>query len=152
MTRAHRILLAALLALAGLYLVWFGRQGDTAAVVIFALPPLLFAAGTWRRRPHAPFWAAVLALLWFSHGIMVAWTRPPESVTVAARRVPTFESSHSPCTFSMVRKCRCRKRLSSIARSPSRPTVKTASGPTVKASPANSTVNSSVRAVTERTP
>lgn len=84
MTRAHRILLAALLALAALYVAWFGRRGDTVAMVIFVVPPLLFAVGTWRRRPHAPFWAAVLALMWFSHGIMVAWTRPPERLHALA--------------------------------------------------------------------
>lgn len=78
MTRAHVILVAALLALAALYGVWFGTQRDVAAVVIFALPPVLFAVGTLRRMPRAPFWAAVLALMWFSHGVMVAWTRAPE--------------------------------------------------------------------------
>lgn len=78
MSRAHTILLAALLALALLYLAWFGAQRDVVAVVVFGLPPLLFALGTALRRPHAPFWAAVIALAWFSHGVMVAWSRPPE--------------------------------------------------------------------------
>lgn len=78
MKPAHRVLLAALIALAALYAAWFGGLGDIAALVIFGVPPLLFAIGTMLRMPRAPFWAAVLALMWFSHGIMVAWTRPPE--------------------------------------------------------------------------
>lgn len=78
MSRAHAILIACLLALAALYAAWFGARHDWAALVVFGLPPLLFVAGTALRRPHAPFWSAVLALMWFSHGIMVAWTRPAE--------------------------------------------------------------------------
>ena len=84
MTPARRILLAALVALVALHAAWFGGLGDSVALVIFAIPPLLFAIGTWLRRPRAPFWAAVLALVWFSHGIMVAWTRPPERVYALA--------------------------------------------------------------------
>ena len=30
------------------------------------------------------FWAGVLALAWFSHGVMVAWTRPPERLFACA--------------------------------------------------------------------
>jgi uncharacterized membrane protein len=78
MTRAHAILLAALVALAALYLAWFGGQQDVAAIVVFGLPPMLFALGTWFRLPRAPFWAAVFALAWFSHGVMAAWSRPGE--------------------------------------------------------------------------
>jgi len=75
---AHRILRLALLALALLYAGWFARGGEWVAVVVFAAPPLLLAL----RLPHGgarvAFWAGVLALAWFSHGIMVAWTRAPE--------------------------------------------------------------------------
>ena len=39
---------------------------------------LLLALGVWRGRRTAGFWSAVLALFWFSHGVMVAWSRPPE--------------------------------------------------------------------------
>ena len=97
MKPAHRVLLAALIALTALYAVWFGGLGDTVALVIFAVPPLLFAIGTWLGRSRAPFWAAVLALVWFSHGIMVAWTRPPERahalVEVALSLVIVFAAS-----------------------------------------------------------
>jgi uncharacterized membrane protein len=73
-----RLLLAALFALAGLYVFWFA--GDPwPALAVFAAPPLLLALAAWNGGRRAPFWAAVLALFWFSHGVMVAWTRPPES-------------------------------------------------------------------------
>jgi uncharacterized membrane protein len=78
MTRAQAVLLSALVALSALYLAWFGGQRDVAAILVFALPPMLFALGTWFRLPRAPFWAAVCALIWFSHGVMVAWSRPAE--------------------------------------------------------------------------
>ena len=46
---------------------------------MFAAPPLLLALAAWNGNDRAAFWAAVLALFWFSHGVMVAWTRPQES-------------------------------------------------------------------------
>ncbi len=67
-----------LLALAALYAIWFGRGGQWPAVAVFAAPPLLLAVAGWFGWRNAAFWAGVLALLWFSHGVMVAWTRPPE--------------------------------------------------------------------------
>jgi uncharacterized membrane protein len=79
MSTAHRLLCAALLALVVLYASWFGHDGQRAALVVFALPPLLLAIALVRGgAARTAFWAGVLALLWFSHGIMVAWTRPPE--------------------------------------------------------------------------
>ncbi|GAB2511160.1 DUF2069 domain-containing protein [Lysobacter humi (ex Lee et al. 2017)] len=78
MTPAHRLLVAALLALVALYGAWFGPQRDIAAVLVFGVPPLLLAMGVQRGASRAGFWAGVLALAWFSHGIMVAWTRPAE--------------------------------------------------------------------------
>ncbi|GAB3731481.1 hypothetical protein GCM10028862_11570 [Luteimonas pelagia] len=73
---------AALAALAALYVAWFGMRSDVVAIVVFALPPLLLAARTVARRGagRAPFWAAVLSLGWFSHGVMVAWSRPAEAL------------------------------------------------------------------------
>ena len=78
---AHaRVLVAALLALAALHAAWFGPQPRPwPALAVFALPPLLLALARWRRGGNAAsFWAGVLALAWFSHGVMVAWTRPAE--------------------------------------------------------------------------
>ena len=57
MTRAHRILVLALVALGVLYATWFASSGqarDPAAALVFGLPPLLFAAATLRRAPRAP--------------------------------------------------------------------------------------------------
>ncbi|AKC86044.1 DUF2069 domain-containing protein [Pseudoxanthomonas suwonensis] len=70
---------AALLALAALYALWFhDDRHAVAALLVFALPPLLLAVPAWRGGRRAAFWAGVLALFWFSHGVMVAWTRPGE--------------------------------------------------------------------------
>lgn len=70
-------LACALLALALLYAAWF-RAGDAATLAIFMAPPLLLAVLLrWRPRAAA-FWSGVLALAWFSHGVMAAWSRPGE--------------------------------------------------------------------------
>ena len=76
---AEYVLIAALLLLTGVYVVWFGTQASAlAALVVFALPPACLAIARLRGSRTAGFWASVLALFWFSHGIMVAWTRPAE--------------------------------------------------------------------------
>ena len=79
MTRARRLLALALLVLVARYAAWFGRDAQWFALAVFALPPLLLAVALLRGGgARVGFWAGVLALLWFSHGVMVAWTRPPE--------------------------------------------------------------------------
>jgi uncharacterized membrane protein len=76
---SRRVLLVCLIALFGLYLLWFGNQPDPwAEMVVFALPPALLAMAALRGVRTAAFWAGVFALGWFSHGVMVAWSRPPE--------------------------------------------------------------------------
>jgi uncharacterized membrane protein len=75
---AHRLLRLGLFALSLLYAAWFGRGAEWVALALFALPPLLLAWRLPRGGARVAFWAGVLALLWFSHGVMVAWTRPPE--------------------------------------------------------------------------
>lgn len=76
---ADRVLVAALLALAALFAAWFAPTPDPwVALAVFAVPPAILALAHWRGRRSAAFWAGVLALAWFSHGVMVAWTRPPE--------------------------------------------------------------------------
>jgi len=78
-TGAVRVVAAALLALAVLYVAWFAiATPPRAPLAVFAVPPLLLALACWRGRSQAAFWAGVLALAWFSHGVMVAWTRPAE--------------------------------------------------------------------------
>ena len=71
---SRRPLAGLLLALALLYGLWFARdQHALAAMLVFVLPPLLLAVAAWRGWPRAGFFAGVAALLWFSHGVMVAW-------------------------------------------------------------------------------
>ena len=75
--RRDLALTAALALLAALYLWWFRADAHRlASWLVFAAPPLLLAIGTARGRPLARFWAGVLALMWFSHGVMSAWTAP----------------------------------------------------------------------------
>lgn len=73
---ARRVLCAALAGLVLLFAAWFWREPVT--LVVFALPAALLLVSALRGGPRAGFWAGVLALAWFSHGVMVAWTRAPE--------------------------------------------------------------------------
>jgi uncharacterized membrane protein len=75
---ARQWLVVALLALVVLFAAWFVPRGETVAFVVFAAPALAFAFAALRQRRTAAFWSGVFALLWFSHGVMVAWTRPGE--------------------------------------------------------------------------
>ena len=76
---AQRYLAAALGALAALFVGWSATHAAAVSgLLVFALPPALLAIAAlsgWRR---AGFTAAVLALLWFSHGVMLAWSEPAE--------------------------------------------------------------------------
>jgi uncharacterized membrane protein len=77
MTITTRLLLAGLFGLAALFVFWFIPEGWP-ALAIFAGPPLLLAALVWNGGQKPAFWAGMLALAWFSHGVMVAWSRPAE--------------------------------------------------------------------------
>ena len=78
-TGASRILIAALAALAALFAAWFAQEPRPwPSLLVFALPPALLAIGQWRARPTAGYWASVLGLFWFSHGVMVAYSRPAD--------------------------------------------------------------------------
>lgn len=80
MKRSRIVLAVALFALAALLALWFrGDRHYTAVLLVFVLPPLLALAGVLRGSAGAAFWAGVLALFWFSHGVMVAWSRPAEA-------------------------------------------------------------------------
>ena len=70
-----RVMLSiALFALAVLFALWFRDDSNVAAALLFfALPPLLLAVGVWTQRGSARFWSGVIALGWFSHGVMIAW-------------------------------------------------------------------------------
>jgi len=77
--RAGRVLVGALALLAAVFVGWFARDSSPwAELAVFALPPALLALGKWRGRRTAGYWASVLALFWFSHGVMVAYSRPAE--------------------------------------------------------------------------
>ena len=81
MTRApSRLVMAgALFALSVLFSVWFhDDRHRIAALVVFTLPPLLALVAVLRGGAKAAFWSGVLGLFWFSHGVMVAWSRPAE--------------------------------------------------------------------------
>ena len=75
-TRARDLILVlAMLLLAGLYGWWFRDDRHLIAVaLVFIAPPVLLVIGILARRAAARFWAGVLALFWFSHGVMSAWT------------------------------------------------------------------------------
>ncbi|HBS62836.1 MULTISPECIES: DUF2069 domain-containing protein [unclassified Stenotrophomonas] len=81
-TRATEVVLALLLAaLAALYALWFAHDRHWLATqLVFTAPPLLLAVGVLVRRGKAAFWAGVLALFWFSHGVMSAWSHPEIAV------------------------------------------------------------------------
>jgi uncharacterized membrane protein len=76
---ARQTLIATLAALTAVYAFWFARDvHPVAALLVFALPPALCTVAAMLGLRTAGFWSGVLALLWFSHAVMVAWTRPPE--------------------------------------------------------------------------
>ncbi|MFT3896820.1 MAG: DUF2069 domain-containing protein [Thermomonas sp.] len=76
---ARKASIVALVLLAMLYTLWFVRDAHpVASLLVFALPPVLFALAIAAGRRTAAFWSGVFALGWFSHAVMVAWTRPPE--------------------------------------------------------------------------
>ncbi|NUS61182.1 MAG: DUF2069 domain-containing protein [Lysobacter sp.] len=77
MSVSTRVLLAGLFGLVALFVFWFLHEGWH-AVAWFAGPPLVLAALNWRGAQKPAFWAGLFALGWFSHGVMVAWSRPAE--------------------------------------------------------------------------
>ncbi len=78
MTPARPLALA-LFALTAVHVGWFWHDRHAlAAMLVFAAPPALLGLLAWRGWTRAGLTAGLLALLWFSHGVMVAWTRPQE--------------------------------------------------------------------------
>ncbi|MBN7137562.1 hypothetical protein A7A76_22950 [Lysobacter enzymogenes] len=74
------MLLASLVALSALFALWYLLPGKhwLAGLTVFVLPPALLAAGVAVRSRLAAYWAGVLALFWFCHGVMLAWSSPGE--------------------------------------------------------------------------
>ena len=77
MTLTTRLMLLGLFGLAALFCFWFAREGWH-ALAWFAGPPLVLAALNWTGAQKPAFWAGLFSLGWFSHGVMVAWSRPAE--------------------------------------------------------------------------
>lgn len=74
-------LIASLLLLAAVYAGWLGNgRHAVASLLVFALPPLLLAGLLLAHWQQARYWCSVVALGWFSHGVMRAWTDRPDSL------------------------------------------------------------------------
>ncbi len=105
-----RYLIVALLALALLFGVWFARDPRVlAALLVFVLPPLALAAATARGWRRAGFTAAVLALLWFSHGVMLLWAEPTLRLPAALEILLALAIIHAAC-LPGIRAWRARRR------------------------------------------
>lgn len=82
MSAAYRQAASAIVALFGLQLLWHGvllPPGQAPAWLVaglFVLPILPAVLLVIRRHRRGPFWGAVAALLYFSHGVMEAYAAP----------------------------------------------------------------------------
>lgn len=71
-----------LIALLLLQILWHGflpvprSPLGWAALTVAVLPLLVLLPGAWRARPMPLFWANLLCLLYFCHGVSEAWTTP----------------------------------------------------------------------------
>jgi uncharacterized membrane protein len=75
----RRMLSAVLFAQALLYVAWFHDDRNVlAAMLVFVLPVALLLAGALAGSARAAFWAGVLGLLLFCHGVMTAWADPAQ--------------------------------------------------------------------------
>ncbi|MBX3727453.1 MAG: DUF2069 domain-containing protein [Xanthomonadales bacterium] len=84
LARPLAVVRVGLLALLVLQLVWHGllppprsALGWT-ALALTVLPLLAVLPGAWRGRPLPLFWANLLALVYFCHGVTEAWTEPAQ--------------------------------------------------------------------------
>lgn len=80
---ARRVGFAAWALLAALQIAWHGlllppTQIPVAIALGFALLPLALPLLAIRRPPRALLWAGLVALLYFCHGVMEAWSAPAE--------------------------------------------------------------------------
>ena len=84
MTTARRIAGLAILAMAALQFAWHGLLAPPASMspwllaAVFAAPLLPALVLLAKRSARAPFWGALAALLYFCHGVMIAWAAPAE--------------------------------------------------------------------------
>lgn len=95
---AQRYLAGALGALAALFVGWSATRADPlSGLLVFALPPALLAITALRGWRRAGFTAAVLALLWFSHGVMLAWAEPAQRLLALAEAMLALLVMHAAC-------------------------------------------------------
>ena len=95
---SKRLLAIALLALAVLFGLWAARGAHLlASLLVLVLPPLLLALAAWRGWPRAGFVAGVFALLWFSHGVMLAWAEPAQRLFALAEAALALVVVHAAC-------------------------------------------------------
>ena len=81
MSPANRIAAVAILALLALQWLWHAwlappQSQAVAMAMFFSLPILPAAVLVLLRHRRAGFWGSLAALLYFSHGVMVAWSEP----------------------------------------------------------------------------
>lgn len=99
---AQRYLAAALGALAALFVGWSATRTEALpGLLVFALPPALLAITALRGWHRAGFTAAVLALLWFSHGVMLAWAEPAQRLFALAEAALALLIVHAACLPGM---------------------------------------------------
>ena len=95
---ARAYLAATLFALAALFVGWsLGHPHPLAGLLAFALPPVLLALAALRGWHRAGFTAGVLALLWFSHGVMLAWAEPAQRLFALAEAALALLVVHAAC-------------------------------------------------------
>jgi uncharacterized membrane protein len=64
---------------------------------VFALPPALLAVAALRSWRRAGFTAGVLALLWFSHGVMLLWAEPGARAWALGETLLALLVVHAAC-------------------------------------------------------
>ncbi|TLX21030.1 DUF2069 domain-containing protein [Thermomonas fusca] len=99
---APRYLAVALGALAALFVGWSATRAEALpGLLVFALPPALLAITALRGWHRAGFTAALLALLWFSHGVMLAWAEPAQRLFALAEAALALLIVHAACLPGM---------------------------------------------------
>lgn len=99
---ARRYLALCLFALAALFAAWsLHNRHLWAGLTVFALPPALLCLAVLRGWRRAGFTAAMLALLWFSHGVMLLWSEPALRLFALAETALALLIVHAACLPGM---------------------------------------------------
>ena len=97
-----RYLALCLFALAALFVAWSLHNAHLwAGLAVFAMPPLVLGIAALRGWHRAGFTAAMLALLWFSHGVMLLWSEPALRMYALAETVLALLIVHAACLPGM---------------------------------------------------